>query len=647
MSVATEGGSSADYDLIARVPLAGRAVLKHAATLPCDRRGVFLQRAAQHFLAYWPERNAYTMLPVDIQTFVESPEFLNCRGTLYPAVMHDLHELNSGKYVEAVLTGAIGTGKSTIALFTTAYQLFILSCLKDPHELFRLDPSSEIVFAFQSLNKMLAKSIDYERFRAMLTKSPYFNRYFPFNKKIMSEMVFPNRIVVRPLSGDVNAAIGSNVFGAILDEINFMAVVEQSKNAVDGGVFDQANEMYNSIIRRRKSRFMAAGGRLPGMVCLVSSKRYPGEFTDRKQLEARAEKARTGKTGIFVYDRTLWQIKPKGTYGENRFKLFLGDLARKPCILEEGAEAAPQDAHLVMEVPEEFRSEFTRDILSAIRDIAGSATFALHPFIVNTEAVARSFCQRQSVLSVDTTDFVAPRPSLYPKRIIRPDEPRMAHIDLGVTGDSAGIAVGWVEGFTKVPRSDKTFEMMPQINFDLILEVRPPRNGEIEFENIRGLLYKLREQGMNLKWISFDTYQSVDSIQILRQQGFATGTSSMDKTALPYEVTKTAFYDGRVKAPRHEKALSEIVRLERDPQSGLIDHPPNFSKDCADAIAGVVYGLTYRRATWARHGVPISRNLIEMVRAVEEKDRKSDGARRTAFHSQAAHRGNRAARDGI
>jgi hypothetical protein len=92
-----------------------------------------------------------------------------------------------------------------------------------------------------------------------------------------------------------------------------MAVVEQSKNAVDGGVFDQANEMYNSIIRRRKSRFMAAGGCLPGMVCLVSSKRYPGEFTDRKQLEARAEKARTGKTGIFVYDRTLWQIKPEGT----------------------------------------------------------------------------------------------------------------------------------------------------------------------------------------------------------------------------------------------------------------------------------------------------------------------------------------------
>ena len=156
----------------------------------------------------------------------------------------------------------------------------------------------------------------------------------------------------------------------------------------------------------------------------------------------------------------------------------------------------------------------------------------------------------------------------------------------------------------------------------MILEVRPPRNGEIEFENIRKLVYLLREQGMNLKWISFDSYQSVDSRQILRQHGFITGLQSMDKNSLPYDVTKTAFYDGRVKAPKHEKALSEIVRLERDPQSGRIDHAPNFSKDCADAVAGVVYGLTYRREIWVRHRAPISQSLIAMVQTIEEKERR-------------------------
>ena len=381
--------------------------------------------------------------------------------------------------------------------------------------------------------------------------------------------------------------------------------------------------MYNSIVRRRKSRFMAAGGHLPGMLCLVSSKRYPGEFTDRKQAEARDEIVRTGKTGIFVYDRRLWQIKPEGTYGEKRFKLFLGDVARKPRILEDGSRSQlPTTPISSWKCPTSSAPSSTRDILSAIRDIAGSATFALHPFIVNTEAVAKAFGVRQSVLSTQETDFVA-RPSIYPTRILRPDEPRMAHVDLGLTGDSAGVAVGWVEGFAKVPRSDNTFEMMPVINLDLILEVKPPRNGEIEFENIRKLFYKLRELGMNLKWISFDTFQSADSMQLLRQKGFITGTYSMDTTSIPYDFTKSAFYDGRVKAPVHDKALSEMVRLERNPQSGLIDHPPNFSKDCSDAVAGVVFGLTNRREIWVRHGVPMRDIFQKIADKVEEKDRRS------------------------
>ena len=70
--------------------------------------------------------------------------------------------------------------------------------------------------------------------------------------------------------------------------------------------------------------------------------------------------------------------------------------------------------------------------------------------------------------------------------------------------------------------------------------------------------------------------------------------------------------------------------MERDPQTGLIDHPPNFSKDCADAVAGVVYGLTYRREVWARHRVPINRKLAEMARMIEGKDRKSELVRRVA-----------------
>ena len=156
---------------------------------------------------------------------------------------------------------------------------------------------------FQSINKNLAMDVDYRRFRNMIEAAPFFRVRFPFNRNRLSEMAFEGNIKVKPVGGQDTAAIGQNVIGGIIDEVNFMAVVEESKLMRDGSVYDQAAENYNSIARRRESRFMQQG-MLPGLLCLVSSKNYPGGLTDRKVSEAR-----TNKT-IFVYDKRLWEIRP-------------------------------------------------------------------------------------------------------------------------------------------------------------------------------------------------------------------------------------------------------------------------------------------------------------------------------------------------
>ena len=613
----------------------GPEVLAHSVDIdaaghrivPPGERHDYIVRAATHFRGLEATASHYASLPVDIQTFVEGRRFLGRRGIVYPAIMAALIELNSGRYVESVLTGGIGSGKTTAALLTMAYQIYVLSRLKDPHRTFAQDPAAELLTVFQSLNAQVAKSNDYARFRAMIASSPYFMRCFPFDRGLEAEMIFPGRIVVRPLSGSVHAAIGANVLNALIDEINFMRVVGRSAQAADGGVFDQALEMYNGLVRRRKSRFLTAE-RLPGMVCLVSSKRYPGEFTDLKIAEAGREIAETGRTRIFVYDKTVFEIKPPGTYGGKRFRLFLGALARKPRLMEPGEPVADADRHLVKRIPVEFRSEFEHDLLSAIRDIAGASTFALHPFLVDTAAVARVFGVRRSILSLERTDFVTSRLEIYPGRIERPGEPRFAHVDLAVSGDSAGIAIGHVDRFVEVARGEGVAEILPHVCFDAVLEVAPPRNGEIELESIRRLFYRLAELGVTVKWITFDTFQSRDSMQLLRQQGFCTGPQSVDADPLPYDVTKTALYDGRVAAPAHARAQAELVRLERDPRTGRIDHPPHFSKDCADAMAGVVFGLSYRRETWVRHGVPMRGALAQIAGRLADRDARSLAAGR-------------------
>lgn len=559
------------------------------------------------------QSDEWTTPPVDFRTFVECEELLGRPGVLWPAVMREGCEINSGRYVECVLTGGIGVAKSTLAIYTQAYQLYVLTCMESPHKAFDLDPASEILIVFQSINKELAKDVDYGRFRAMIDESPYFRHYAPYDTERASDMRFlKSRIVIKPVAGHDTAAIGQNVIGGILDEVNFMALTENSKMTKDGGTYDQATSNYNSIARRRESRFMQLGS-LPGMLCLVSSRNYPGQFTDKKEAEARTNPR------IYVYDKRIWEIRPERFSGET-FNVFIGDETRKPRILEDGEEVHESDRHLVMAIPVEYRNTFENDLLPALRDVAGVATQALHPFMLNTDAVSKCFGKTLSILSREDCDFVATRCLMYPKRVQNPTMARFAHIDLALTKDSAGLAVAHCPGFKEMKRGEYV-EMMPIIQFDCILEIRPPRGGEIEYDQIRQLLYRMRnELLLPIKWVTFDNFQSYDSRQILQREGFMTGYQSMDTDTEAYDCLKQALYDLRVIAPAHPKAHKEIVTLEFNAQKNKIDHPPNGSKDVSDAVAGVVIGLTKRRETWLKHGISTSNIPHHILNATHGKN---------------------------
>lgn len=548
-------------------------------------------------------KGIYHTTPVSPHKFFTDPYYCgkDLAGTLFPVVLDALAETCSGKFVEAVLTGGIGCSKTTIALLGTMYQIYVLSCMHNPQRAFGLMQSDEIVFIFQSLAAHLAKDISFDRFRARIEESPYFQAKFAFNKDLKSVMVFPNRIIVKAVSGSDKAAISQNVFGGVIDEVNFMAVIKGSSKSIDGGVFDQAQALYDSIRRRRESRFMNQG-ELPGILYLVSSKRYPGQFTDRKADEARRETAIKGKTGIYIYDKRIWDVQPH-KFGPDRFKVFIGDQSRQPYVYKPDEKPKPEDEYLVLEVPLEYQVSFEVDILGALRDIGGTSTLALHPFIIDTAKVAQCFGTIQSVISRESTDFTTNFLEIYPELFQAPDEPRFVHIDLAYRGDSAGVACAHIQNFQQIYRQPEYAEVLPVVGFDFVLEVLPPRGGEIIFAKIRMLIVKLRDLGLNIRWVTLDSFQSRDTIQILRTAHFITGLQSIDTTALPYTMLKSAFLDMRVRAPAHPRAQQELIQLEQDERTGKIDHPPNGSKDCSDAMAGAAYGIVTRRDVWARHDV--------------------------------------------
>ena len=292
-----------------------------------------------------------TRYPVSIREFIESPDFLN-DTSVYPANMEALTELNNPHglrigtcYTEAVIAGAIGVGKSTISILSLLYQIYVLSCLSSPQKLFDLSANSEIVFVVQAPTERLAKAVGYSRMRELVLQSPYFAQHHKPDKRIKSELRFPNGVVLRPLSGSDTAALGQNVLGGLLDEVAFAEYTERSARTRDREAFDQAERQYNAIAMRRKSRFLKKG-RLPGLLCLVSSPQYPDDLIERKIRQAHNDPA------IFLYQLRLWDVKPDN-YGEERFSVFTGDDNRPPRLLstDENFEADMTDS-----VPIEFNT---------------------------------------------------------------------------------------------------------------------------------------------------------------------------------------------------------------------------------------------------------------------------------------------------
>ncbi|MBL6931604.1 MAG: hypothetical protein ISR45_01555 [Rhodospirillales bacterium] len=104
-------------------------------------------------------------------------------------------------------------------------------------------------------------------------------------------------------------------------------------------------------------------------------------------------------------------------------------------------------------------------------------------------------------------------------------------------------------------------------------------------------------------------------LQTLQRAGFIVGQRSMDRTPEPYEWLKAALYDQRVSIPDHETLRTELISLEVDSKTEKVDHPPTGSKDLADALAGVVYGLSMRRDVWTQHRVTPGKFIRTQLRA--------------------------------
>lgn len=562
----------------------------------------------------------YKHKPVSVEQFIKDPHFLgNTCDSLYPQYLDDLIELFEGGYNEAIWTGAIGIGKSFVCSLGIARVLYEISCLHNPHKTFGLANDTNITLACFSVNEELATKVVFENIKTKITASPYFQENFPF-KATKKELRFPHNVWVAPRATTDTSALGLNVISAFMDEGNFLP-----KRGKDMGIVDHADVIYSSLKRRMKSRF-EKGGKLPGILFIASSKTTHEDFVSRRLKEAKYDPT------IFVRDYALWEVKPEDYYSADTFTVLVGNEAIPSKILEEFEaedeafrKRLPEDV-LLIDVPEDFRHDFERDLEGSIKDIAGCSVVSVSPFIQRREKLQDAIDQDANLYGPNRHIFStmehdpskngrflwekAVRPideqvygnhyqqTLRP--IINPSAMRHIHIDIGLRHDALGFCMAHVSGFKDVVRRTdrgEHLERAPIYTVDLMLRVVPPPGDEIILGDVRGLIYDLSANGYVITSITTDSYQSTDMIQQLNQKGYNSRVVSVDTSVEPYENLKTAFYEDRVFVYDHPRLFNELRTLQKDYKRRKIDHPNAGSKDCADALAGVTWTLSQLQLT--------------------------------------------------
>jgi len=555
--------------------------------------------------------------PVDMETFIRDPYFLgNTCDNLYPQLLEDLKELFEGDYNEAIFCGSIGYGKTYAASIGMCRLLYELSCMRDPQKAFGLAPGSLIALANMSVNETLAKKVVLENIGSKIKPSPYFQQHFPF-EDTQKEFRFPNHVWLVARATTDTSVLGLNIISAILDETNFMYrnAGKQSSSGDRYGVIDQAETLYNSIKRRMKSRFQS-GGKLPGILFIVSSKQTSDDFTSRR--------INAGLTDphVFVRDYALWEVKPAGHYSSDTFWVLCGNENIPSKVLDPGEEERYKgdkcpDNCVLLEVPSDFRQDFTASLESAIRDIAGIATVAISPFIQRREKI-QSAVDVSRFHPFSVTDYNPHSGGKwiweamvkdYEERdssgivrkvsrpILNPRARRHVHIDPSLRKDAAGFCMSHMAGVKAVVRRAEDgrefVERAPIYVVDVILRIVPPVGGELLLSDFRHLIYELTSRGYPITDVTLDSYQSADTIQQLHKKGYSAEVLSVDISPEPYDELKLALYEDRITYYEYPTLIRELQSIQEENKGHRrkIDHPVRGSKDCSDALAGTVYSL--------------------------------------------------------
>jgi hypothetical protein len=603
----------------------------------------------------------YDEIPVSPKQFLEDDRYYGMFGaSMHAPLQRDFADLFTDGYDEVVLSGSLGWGKSYFSTACIIYDAYKTLCLRDPQQSYGLAPRSRILSAVISLSIEHARLGVLEDISTRVLMMPIFREKFPCTVRKSGLFFLNKNLVILPENYAAQRIIGLNVYSAFIDEANF-AKGGKSAASSGGQSVGKAKAIYESVMNRRKSRYMV-GGRVPGMCIIVSSATVQSAFTVEKVREAEKN------PNIFVRNYATWDVKPD-QFNKGVFYVLVASGGKHCRILtDEEAKFYQEKSDLdpaisVVPVPTDYRDAFDTNLIGSLREIAGIPAEAVTHLFPDSIVVDRAedpgwgpelqhgfttkewecegeggfvwerLCERRDDLVGAGYSESQWRPKIDPEAL------RFAHIDTSVNGDATGICVGHVHGYTEVVRRDSDLkeytEIAPRIIIDFELRILPPPGGDIRLGAVRALLYEMQDHGFVFALVTTDGYQSVDTRQKLEQHGIKAELASMDRDDVPYMKLQSAYMERRVKRVPFPHLTWELTNLIHDRAARKVDHPSQMvdnrlpSKDVSDAECGVVAAIELRRP--GMRSMQLANSLE--VGTDDDDDRWVTGGRRLAGSS--------------
>jgi hypothetical protein len=529
------------------------------------------------------EDSVWEEQPADIQTFFKEflkEPFFPKQQEFVEAMMGTNPQEWATRYTEGIALWGKGAGKDRTAAKILVYVCYKLLCMRNPVQHFNQRVPVEYQSSLEDklevanvcINAQLAKTVFFKYFKLMIknTRNPrtgknwFIEKGLDWHRDVLSrEVRFPKNITAHSLDSEEYTGEGLNLFFVIFDEI---AGFDPSK----------ARDLYVALRSTCVSRFPDHMKLL-----LLSYKRRDEDYMMTRFQQAEME-PRTYRTRA-----ATWEVNLR-----RRREDFLEEYSKDP----EGSQRMYECIGNTSEGGYiKFKSRISEVINGSGKEnpIVGDLT---------------------SVINLRGIQF---KPWFKPE----PQTTYFIHVDLAKNqngkGDACGLAMGHFRRGMKVTMSQKFIDGVMQYEhfdlsaaegrtevgavLDLALQIRAVPGGEILFDEVREFIKRLKRDE-SLKFpiylVTFDGWQSTDSIQLLRKDGVNADEQSVDKDNAAYDTTKSLIYRGILESYTHPTLIRELEQL-RVTKTGKVDHPEGEvtwsiaeggnvkpSKDVADAVAG-------------------------------------------------------------